>query len=615
MLETLPTLIAATGFVVIAMIAIATVVSRRWASAPSRFSDLVQQVSTDLRTESAASRAELAIELGRAREEHRAALATVQSTLDDRARRLDETLAAALDRLREGSEQRTESLRRDLLERQDRIREDAEASRRSLRDEITTTLCTTTTTLLSSVTEFSSVQRGQMETFGKQIASLVEANERRFDSLQLSVHNRLGEIESRTTDALDATRASVQQKLDGSSRDILERHDRMRDEAAANRNQQREEITRSLAQASESMQKSIERMAMAQASQMEAFGAQIATLVTGNDARFDSLRLTIDTRLSEIRDRNAEQLDQMRATVDEKLQGTIERRVGESFKQVSDQLEQVHRGLGEMQLLASGVGDLKRVLTNVKSRGGWGEVQLEALLEQMLAPNQFEKNVKVKGETNESVEFAICLPARGETDEITYLPIDAKFPMEDYQRVVEAQEKGDVAAVEMASTALEQTVRKCAKDICEKYINPPTTTDFAILYLPSEGLFAEVIRRPTLMERLQRECRVTVAGPTTLSAMLNSLQMGFRTLAIEKRSSEVWNVLGAVKTEFGKFGTVLKGIKKKLDSASKGMDAAAVRSRAIERKLRDVEKLPEGEAEPLLLEPGLLSDHDTSNTQ
>jgi DNA recombination protein RmuC len=266
-----------------------------------------------------------------------------------------------------------------------------------------------------------------------------------------------------------------------------------------------------------------------------------------------------------------------------------------------------------MQLLATGVGDLKRVLTNVKSRGGWGEVQLEALLEQMLAPTQFEKNVKVKGDTNQSVEFAISLPARGDTDEITYLPIDAKFPMEDYQRVCEAQERGDVVAVEVASTALELSVRKCAKDICEKYINPPVTTDFAILYLPSEGLFAEVIRRPALIERLQRDCRVTVAGPTTLSAMLNSLQMGFRTLAIEKRSSEVWNVLGAVKTEFGKFGMVLEGVKKKLDSASKGMDAAAVRSRAIERKLRDVEKLPEDEAAPLLLEGGLLPDDEPSN--
>jgi DNA recombination protein RmuC len=566
-----------------------------------------------LRSEGAVARTELATELARAREESRSASVALHAVLAERSHRLDERLAGAMDRLREGTDQQIEALRRDLLDQQVRIGSEAEVNRRALREEIATTLSTTTTTLLSSVAEFSSVQRGQMETFAKQIGSLVETNDRRFDSVQMSMQHRLGEIESRTTETLDKTRASVEQKLDVSSRDILERHDRMRHEANANRIKQREEITRSLVQTSESMQKTIERMAVTQASQMEAFGAQITALVNGNDSRFDSLRLTIDTRLSEIRDRNAEQLDQMRATVDEKLQGTLEKRLGESFKQVSDHLEQVHRGLGEMQLLATGVGDLKRVLTNVKSRGGWGEVQLEALLEQMLAPAQYEKNVKVKGDTNQSVEFAISLPARGDTDEITYLPIDAKFPMEDYQRVCEAQERGDAAAVEVASAALELSVRKCAKDIYEKYVNPPVTTDFAILYLPSEGLFAEVIRRPALIERLQRDCRVTVAGPTTLSAMLNSLQMGFRTLAIEKRSSEVWNVLGAVKTEFGKFGTVLEGVKKKLDSASKGMDAAAVRSRAIERKLRDVERLPEDEAEPLLLEGASLPDDEPSN--
>ncbi len=574
---------------------------------------VLQQIDSNVRAESAASRTELATELGRSREENRVVILGLQSALDDRARRLDETLAATQERLRESSDQRIEVLRRDLVERQERSREAGEVYRRSLREEIGTTLSSMTTALLSSVTEFSSVQRGQMETFSRQIGSLFEANDRRFDSLRQSVQHGLTEIELKTTETLEKTRVSVEQKLDDSARDILERHDRMRDEANANRNQQREEIALSLTQSSESMQKSIERMGLAQASQMEVFGAQITTLVSGNDSRSENLRVTVDARLSEIRDRNAEQLDQMRATVDEKLQGTLEKRLGDSFKQVSDHLEQVHRGLGEMQQLATGVGDLKRVLTNVKSRGGWGEVQLEALLEQMLAPSQFEKNVKVSDDSNQSVEFAISLPARGDTDDITYLPIDAKFPMEDYQRVCEAQERGDLAGVELASAALELSVRKCATEICAKYINPPVTTDFAILYLPSEGLFAEVIRRPALMERLQRDCRVTVAGPTTLFAMLNSLQMGFRTLAIEKRSSEVWNVLGAVKTEFGKFGTVLDGVKKKLDSASKGMDAAAVRSRAIERKLRDVEKLPDDEAEPLLLEGASLPDDEPSN--
>ena len=551
-----------------------------------------------LRAEGATARNELATELARSREESRATSATLNSALDERSMRLEGSLSSAIERVREGTEQRIEALRKGLLEEQERIRTEADLSRRALRDEIANTLANTTSALLAAVTELAAAQRGQLDALVKQLATLVEANDRRLDLMQQSGQQ---------------AQSALAEKLDSTTREIMVRHDRMREEANTNRAQQREEITRSLTQATESSQKSFDRLNVAQAKQMEALAAQIGTLVSGNDSRFESLRAAVDQRLAEIRDRNAEQLEQMRATVDEKLQGTLEKRLGESFKQVSDHLEQVHRGLGEMQLLATGVGDLKRVLTNVKSRGGWGEVQLEALLEQMLAPNQFEKNVKVTGETNESVEFAIVLPSRGNTDEITYLPVDAKFPMEDYQRLCEAQERNDLAAIELASAALEQRVRKCAKDICEKYINPPVTTDFAILYLPSEGLFAEVIRRPALIERLQRECRVTVAGPTTLGAMLNSLQMGFRTLAIEKRSSEVWTVLGAVKTEFGKFGTVLEGVKKKLDSASKTMDDAAVRSRAIERKLRDVEKLPEDEAEPLLLAAAVIADDDPSN--
>lgn len=581
---------------------------RRMSATPA-----ASDVAAIVRSEAATARAELSNELARAREEGRSASVALQSVLEERSHRLDERLIEAIGRLREGTDQQIEVLRRDLLERQDRIGAEAEANRRSLREEISTTLTGTNTSLLSAVNEFSSLQRGQLDTFAKQLATLSETNDRRLDSMQQSAQHRLTEIESRMNATLEKTQSLLEQKLDATSREIMERHDRMRDEASANRIQQREEIAHSLAQTSELMGKSIERMAMAQGAQMEALGSQISTLVSGNDARFENLRVAVDGRLSEIRDRNAEQLEQMRATVDEKLQGTLEKRFGDSFKQVADRLEQVHRGLGEMQALATGVGDLKRVLTNVKSRGGWGEVQLEALLEQMLAPNQFEKNVKVKGETNESVEFAVVLPSRGDTEEVTYLPIDSKFPMEDYQRLCEAQDRNDLPAIEAASTALEQRVRKSAKEICEKYINSPVTTDFAILYLPSEGLFAEAIRRPALIEKLQRDYRVTVAGPTTLAAMLNSLQMGFRTLAIEKRSSEVWTTLGAVKTEFGKFGAILEGVKKKLDSASKTMDDAAVRSRAIERKLRDVEKLPEDEAEPLLLVTASSKSNENSN--
>jgi DNA recombination protein RmuC len=598
-IETSLTVIAA----IIALVVIGTIaamlVSRRWVCTSSRFAEFVQNVITNLRSESAASRSELATELGRSREENRATLASLQSTLDDRAHRLDATFVTTLDRLREGSEQRIELLRRDLLDRQERIREEAETNRRLLREEIATSLSTTTTTLLSSVTEFSSLQRGEMETFGKQIGSLIEGNDRRFDSLQLSMQNRLGEIDSRMTDTLDKSRAIVEQKLDASSHEILERHDRMRDEASAARHQQREEISSAIRGANDTMMKGIESSLSAQARHFETFGAQIGQLFTSNETRFDALRVSVENRLTEIRDRNAEQIDQMRATVDEKLQGTLDKRLGESFKQVSERLEIVHRGLGEMQAIAAGVGDLKRVLTNVKNRGGWGEIQLESLLDQLLTQDQYKKNVPIKGG---AVEFAICFPSRGEDEGTTYLPIDAKFPMNDYQRLLDAQEKGDSVAVEVEANALEQAVKKCAKDISEKYIDPPQTTDFAIMYLPLEGLFAEVIRRPGLMEKLQVSFRVTVAGPTTLTAMLNSLQMGFRTLAIQKRSSEVWKILGAVKTEFGNFATILEKVDKQINTVAKTVTTAAAKSRTIERKLRSVEQLPTEDAKLLLPE-------------
>jgi DNA recombination protein RmuC len=291
-------------------------------------------------------------------------------------------------------------------------------------------------------------------------------------------------------------------------------------------------------------------------------------------------------------------LDEMRQTVDEKLQGTLERRLNESFKLVSERLELVHEGLGEMRTLASGVGDLKKVLVNVKARGTWGEMQLANLLEQVLSPEQYEANVTTKPDTGDRVEFAVKLPGREEGERV-WLPIDAKFPREDYERLVEASEKGNVAAVEEASKQLELRIKSQAKMIRDKYIEPPGTTDFAILFLPVEGLYAEVLRRPGLVESIQRECRVSIAGPTTLAALLNSLQMGFRTLAIAKRSSEVWKVLGAVKTEFTKFGDVLAGVKKKLQQATDRIDDVQVRTRAINKKLSDVQELPAGGAASL----------------
>lgn len=324
--------------------------------------------------------------------------------------------------------------------------------------------------------------------------------------------------------------------------------------------------------------------------QQHALLAQLAELMRLNEERLEAVRGTVERQLHALRLDNNEKLEQMRATVDEKLHATLEQRLGESFKLVGERLELVHQGLGEMQSLASGVGDLKKVLTNVKTRGTMGEIQLAALLEQSLAPDQYARHVPVKKGGAERVDFAVKLPAGADGRDGVLLPIDAKFPLEDYQRLVDAQEAGDAAAAAEAGKQLEARVKAEAKSIRAKYVNPPATTDFAVMYLPLEGLYAEVLRRPGLWESLQREYRVAVTGPTTLSALLNSLQMGFRTLAIQKRTSEVWQVLGAVKTEFGKFGDLLEKTQKKLREASNTLDGAAVRTRAIERRLRGVEE-------------------------
>ena len=336
-----------------------------------------------------------------------------------------------------------------------------------------------------------------------------------------------------------------------------------------------------------------------QAERLEAFARELNRFSLGLDERFERLKLTVEGRLTAIQADNAIKLEEMRRTVDEKLHETLEQRLGESFKQVSDRLEQVHRGLGEMQTLAAGVGDLKRVLTNVKTRGTWGEVQLAALLEQILTADQFSSNVSTKPGGSERVDFAIRLPGKGD-GAVVWLPIDAKFPVEDYQRLLEAQERGEPLLVEEAARGIELRLKNEARSIHEKYVSPPHTTDFAILYLPIEGLYAEALRRPGLAEMLQRDWRVSLAGPTTLAALLNSLQMGFRTLAIEQRSAEVWAVLGAVKTEFGKFGEALAHTRKKLDEASNSISKAETRTRQLSRKLKEVEALPVSESEQLI---------------
>ncbi len=327
---------------------------------------------------------------------------------------------------------------------------------------------------------------------------------------------------------------------------------------------------------------------------------QLQDLSEANSRRLAEVRATLEAQLMQLQQGNAAKLDEMRATVDEKLQSTLQARLGESFKQVADRLEQVHKGLGEMQTLAQGVGDLKHLLTNVKTRGMFGEAQLAALLEQVFAPDQYATQVMTKPGSRFTVDFAIKLPGRSDDGVPCWLPIDAKFPNEDYERLLDAQQRADAEGAEIAARGLEQRIKLEAKSMADKYLEPPHTTDFAILFLPTEGLYAEVLRRPGLMEVLQREYRVTLAGPTTLMAMLNSLQMGFRTLALEKRSSEVWQVLGAVKTEFGKFGDVLARVKSQTQTVLNTLDSAETRSRAMGRALKAVEALPQDQASALL---------------
>jgi DNA recombination protein RmuC len=362
----------------------------------------------------------------------------------------------------------------------------------------------------------------------------------------------------------------------------------------------REEMLRSLMQTGEGLRTGAKDSSEAQRLELEKMVAGVDRLSRANTEALEKLRDTLSTHLTTLRNENSEKLELMRKTVDEQLQGTLEKRLGESFKQVSERLEQVHRGLGEMQNLATGVGDLKRVLSNVKVRGTWGETQLANLLAQVFSPEQYKTNVSTKPGSAERVEFAIRLPGRGPEDAEVLLPIDAKFPREDYERLVEAAEAGDADAVDLAGKALEARIRNAAKDIRDKYIHPPETTDFAILFLPTEGLYAELLRRPGLADQLQSEFRVALAGPTTLNALLNSLQMGFRTLAIQRRSSEVWELLGAVKTEFEKYGGVLDRVQKKLQEASRTVDDVAVRHRAVARRLRRVSEVPETQAMALL---------------
>ena len=381
-----------------------------------------------------------------------------------------------------------------------------------------------------------------------------------------------------------------------------ERLDGIRGESLVAARQLREDVESALGRNTATMTTLLQGLTRAQQERLEAMASQLGNLTDKNETKLEAIRQTVEGKLQSLQTDNAVKLEQMRATVEEKLQSTLETRLGESFKLVSTQLEQVHKGLGEMQTLASGVGDLKKVLTNVKTRGTWGEIQLGALLDQILTPEQYGKNVATRRGGSERVEFAICLPGREDDGKPVWLPIDAKYPAEDYLRLLAAQECGDAVAAKAAAERLENQIKSCARDIRDKYINPPNTTDFALMFLPTEGLYAEAVRVPGLVDSLQRDYRVNICGPTTLAVTLNALQMGFRSLAIQKRSSEVWKVLGAVKTGFGKFGEVLEKVQKKLGEASDTIEDASKRTKIIAGRLRTVQELPAEEAQKLLVD-------------
>jgi len=445
-------------------------------------------------------------------------------------------------------------------------RESSEALKQS-REELSNSLKAFGEQLSNSMKDTSILQKGQLETFSNNLNTLTKSIEEKLNTLTSTIDTKLTNSNESNTVNSKESRKELKEALDAFKTDFS---------------------------------KSVDSFNSAQKDNFFALLNKQGEQNTSTSEKLDQMRETLEKKIVDMQSGNEKKLDEMRATVDEKLQKTLETRLGESFKLVSERLEAVHAGLGDMQKLATGVGDLKRVLTNVKTRGILGEYQLENLLEQLLTPEQYEKNRKTKADSNAMVEFAIKLPGRGEKDTSIWLPIDSKFPKEDFESLMEAYDLADPDLVDERRKIFIRGIRKCANDICGKYIDPPNTTDFALLFLPFESLYAEVLRSPGLFESIQRECKIIITGPTTLSALLSSLQMGFRTLAIEKRSSEVWQLLGAVKTEFGSFGNILEKTQKKLQEAGNVIDQAGRRSRAIERKLKDVQELPKEDVAGLL---------------
>jgi DNA recombination protein RmuC len=501
----------------------------------------------------------------------------------------------------------------------DTITSESAAQAKNLREEVVTTLTKISESIGVTIKDLGTLQKNHMDSFSNQIAATAKVTTDKLDAsfqdssaqaknLREEVVATLTKISESMSNTLKDLAAAEKIQLDSFSAQLTELTrstsgslDTMRVQASGSAKELREEIVKALTGISETTARTMGELGKTQKSQLDAMAAAMNLLSETNAAKLETVRSTVETKLQMLQTDNAKQLENMRQTVDEKLQGTLEKRLGESFRQVSERLEQVHKGLGEMQTLATGVGDLKKVLTNVKTRGTWGEIQLGALLEQVLSAEQYVRNASTR-EGAERVEFAVKLPGLN-GDAPVLLPIDAKFPVEDYQRLLDAQERADAEGIDMAGRQLETRIKACARDIRDKYINPPASTDFGILFLPIEGLFAEVIRRPGLAECIQRDCRVVIAGPTTLWSILSSLQMGFRTLAIQKRSSEVWTLLGAVKTEWTKYGEVLDKVQKRIHQASETIEEAKIRTRAIGRKLRNVQELPIEESSTVLSLP------------
>ncbi len=450
------------------------------------------------------------------------------------------------------------------------------------------------------------------DSVSSQVEGFTRLNDQRLELLRSGMEHRLDSFTTESgrkvdglTQAVGASSAGLQDVLSARLVEFKSLLDATIKQTHTLQGQQTEAVASAIRLLQSGIDRNLLQLREETGTSFKNLGDSVLSMLTGisqmQKAELAEMRTTVDIRLANLQVENEKKLEQMRQTVDEKLQGTLEARLGESFKRVSERLEQVYTGLGEMKSLATGVGDLKRVLTNVKTRGTWGEVQLGAIIEEILAPDQFRKNVATAG-TDERVEYAVRLPGRDSHGEPVWLPIDAKFPVEDYQRLLYASERGDVESVDRASRQLESNLRGSAKNLSEKYLAPPGTTDFGIMFLSTEGLYAEAMRRPGLADSIQREHRVVLAGPSTVAALLSALQMGFRTLAIERRSSEVWETLGSVKTEFGKYADVLAKVKKKLSEAQNTIDSAETRTRAIQRKLKDVASSEDPELAPEVLQ-------------